>query len=149
MPGPLFERTVVPVASEEDAEATMDALLPYAREAGGTIIAVHVIEKAGGAPDRASVEQRERHGEAAFEALRAAVGDGAVDVETALRYGTDAGETIVEAAREEDASAIVFTPRGGSRWVKLLTGDVTMTLVEESDHPVVVLPDRGEDAADA
>jgi len=33
--------------------------------------------------------------------------------------------------------------------VKLLTGDVTMTLVEESDHPVVVLPDRGEDAADA
>ena len=38
--------------------------------------------------------------------------------------------------------AIVFTPRGGSRWRKLVTGDVTHNLVRSSDFPILVLPDR-------
>jgi len=43
-------------------------------------------------------------------------------------------------------TSIVVTPRGGSRFVRLLTGDVALELVTESDRPVVVLPDPGTDA---
>jgi nucleotide-binding universal stress UspA family protein len=140
----LFDRVVLPVASVEDAVATCRAARPYLT---GSVVAVHVIEKAGGAPDKASVEQREEVAEEIFEAVHDALDDGRT-VETDLRYGTDVSETIFAAAEDHDASAIVITPRGGSRWVRLLTGDVSLDLVTETDRPVVVLPDVLEAADD-
>ena len=144
MPGSLFERILVPVAGEHDAEATAAAVAPYVESAGGTVVAVHVIEKAGGAPDKASVEQRELEADEIFDVVADGLADVDVEIETEYRYGTDVAETIVEAAHDLDASAIVFTPRGGSRWVKLLTGDVATELLTDSDLPVVVLPDEPE-----
>lgn len=138
----LFERVVVPVANLEDAESTTDALVPYVEGTDCTVIAVHVIEKAGGAPDKASVEQREQRAEEIFDIVTEGLRDTEVSLETDLRYGTDIAETVIEAAHDSDASAIVFTPRGGSRWRKLLTGDVAHKLVENSDIPVLVLPDE-------
>jgi len=131
----LLDRVLLPVASQADAEATAVAIDGY--DIGETV-AVHVVEKAGGAPDKASVQQRE---EAAIEIFR--VLRGALDqpIETEIRYGTDIAEAIFEAAHEIDASSIVVTPRGGSRWIRLLTGDVALSLVTETDLPVVVLPD--------
>jgi nucleotide-binding universal stress UspA family protein len=139
----LFERIVLPVATVEDAEASCRALAPHSP---GRIVAVHVIEKAGGAPDKASVEQRELEAEEIFEAVTGAH----PNAETDLRYGEDVSETIFAAAEDHDATAIVITPRGGSRWVRLLTGDVALDLVTETDRPVVVLPDvaRAEDGDD-
>jgi nucleotide-binding universal stress UspA family protein len=130
----LFERVVLPVASPEDARATCAAVEPYLT---GEAVAIHVIEKAGGAPDKAGVEQREEFAAETFEAVRDCLGG----VETEIRYGTDVAETIFEAASDHDASAIVITPRGGSRWLRLLTGDVALDIVTETDRPVVVLPD--------
>jgi nucleotide-binding universal stress UspA family protein len=141
----FFERVLVPVASPADARATAAALDPYLDRESADIVAVHVVEKAGGAPDKASVEQRELDAGAAFDAFDERLGDG-VSVERDLRYGTDVVATIVGGGHDHDASAIVFTPRGGSRWVQLLTGDVTRRLVEESDLPVVVLPDVEEES---
>jgi len=130
----LLNRVLLPVAQEEDAATTAAAVEPYL---DGEIIAVNVVEKAGGAPDKASVEQRELEAEAAFDALRDRLGD----IETEIRYGTDVADTIFAAAADHDVSSIVITPRGGNRLVQLLTGDVALTLVTESDRPVVVLPD--------
>jgi nucleotide-binding universal stress UspA family protein len=130
----LFERVVLPVASPEDARATCAAVKPHLT---GEAVAVHVIEKAGGAPDKAGVEQREEYATETFEAVRECLDA----VETELRYGTDIAGTIFEAASDHDASAIVITPRGGSRWLRLLTGDVALDIVTETDRPVVVLPD--------
>jgi len=104
------------------------------------VIAVHVIEKAGGAPDKASVEQRELRAEDIFSIVTEGFENFDISLETDLRYGTDIAETIIDAAHDWDASTIVFTPRGGSRWRKLLTGDVAFKLVEKSDRPVLVLP---------
>lgn len=106
-------------------------------------MAVHVIEKAGGAPDKASVEQREERAAEIFDAIAECLGDHAL--ETEIRYGTDVADTIFEAAADYDATAIAFTPRSGGRWIRLLTGDVAMTLVTETDRPVIVLPDVPED----
>ena len=142
----LFDRVVLPVASTEDAEATAAALEGYDV---GEITAVHVVEKAGGAVDKASVQQREEEAIEIFRVLREALDH--PDVETEITYGTDVAEAIFEAAHDVDATSIVITPRGGSRWIRLLTGDVALSLVTESDLPVVVLPDdeaTGDDESD-
>lgn len=130
----LFDRVLVPVASEEDAESSAEAL---ERHEYGEAVFLNVIEKAGGAPDKAGVEQRELAAEEMFDAARAVLGD----VETEIRYGTDITETIFEAADDLDATAIVVTPRGGNRFIRLITGDIALRLVTETDRPVVVLPD--------
>ncbi|WP_224268458.1 universal stress protein [Haloprofundus salinisoli] len=136
----LFARPVVPVASVNDAESTARAALPRIAAASGEMVALHVVEKAGGAPDKAPVEQREEIASEAFSVVRELAAEAGVDVTTRVAYGTNVADTILEIAREEDASAVVFTPRGGSKWMKLLTGDVASSLLENADRPVVALP---------
>ena len=67
------------------------------------------------------------------------------DVETEVRYGTDVLEGIFAAAADVDASAIVFKPRGGSRWRQLMSGDVARELVTECDRPVIALPGQDDE----
>lgn len=138
----LFRRIIVPVADRDDAAATTSALVPYVAGTDRTVIAVHVIEKAGGAPDKASVEQRELRAADIFDIVIDGFADIEVSLETDIRYGTDVAASIIDAAHDYNASSIVFTPRGGSRWRKLLSGDISHNLVETSDVPVLVLPDR-------
>ncbi|QCJ46336.1 universal stress protein [Haloprofundus sp. MHR1] len=136
----LLAHPVVPVAGVDDAETTARAALPRIAAVGGEMLALYVVEKAGGAPDKASVEQREEVAEEAFSVVRELAAEAGVDVTTRVAYGTDVAGTILDVAADEDASAVVFTPRGGSKWTKLLTGDVASSLVEDADRPVVVLP---------
>ncbi|WP_336025184.1 universal stress protein [Halobellus salinisoli] len=145
---PLFARPILPVANEDDAARTAAVALPHVAAAGGRATALHVIEKAGGAPDKAPLEQREEMADAIFERVRTAGADAGVEVETDLRYGTDVAETILEAAEDLDATAIVFTPRGGKAWWDIFSGDTRETLTTESEIPVVVLPSREDDGAD-
>ena len=140
-PPALLSRPLVPVASEDDAVETCRTAFPRIAAADGRAVVVHVIEKAGGAPDKASVEQREEAAEAAFSAVRDCAAEAGIDVETEIRYGTDVVDAILDAAADLDASAVVFHPRGGSWLLDLLTGDVRDKLIAESDRPVVVLPD--------
>lgn len=138
----LLTRVVLPVASIEDAETTCESVLPRLRDRGSDVLAVHVIEKAGGAPDKASVEQRENRARDIFAVVEEALAESGIELETKILYGTDVAGTILGAADEFDASAIVFTPRGSSRWLKLLTGDTASGLMDSSDRPVIVLPDE-------
>lgn len=139
MSDPFLQRLVVPVANCSDAEQTVAALQPYVENNRCTVIAVHVLEKRKG-PDKASVEQRELAARDIFSTLRTGLEDSDITLVTELLYGSDIPGTIIEAAHDLDASAILFTPRGGSRWKKLLTGDITNHLLENSDLPVLVLP---------
>ncbi|MFD1598803.1 universal stress protein [Halobellus rarus] len=139
----FFERAVVPVANREDAAATATALVENIDDSDSTVIAVHVIEKADGGMDKASVEQRKLFAQDVFEVLTEGLADTDITLETEIRYGTDVASTLIDAAQELNASAIVFTPRGGSRWRKLLTGDVSHNLIENSDIPIVVISDEG------
>jgi nucleotide-binding universal stress UspA family protein len=138
---PLLARPVVPVASEADARATSRALFPRIAGRDGRVLFVHVVEKAGGAPDKASVAQREAAAEEAFAAVREIASAYDVAVETRILYGTDVVEAIRDVAREVDATAVAFVPRGGSRILDVLTGDIRNRLLIESDRPVVALPD--------
>ena len=139
----LLDRVLLPVASVDDARASATALEAADGDVG-RVVAVHVIEKAGGGVDKASVEQREERADDIF----AAVHETLEDAETDVVYGTDVADAIFAAADEHDATAVVITPRGGSRWIRLLTGDVALSLVTETDLPVVVLPDAAHDDAE-
>lgn len=136
----LLSRTVVPVAGPDDARATCEVALPHVKEAGGTLTAVYVVEKAGGAIDKASVEQREEFAQEAFDVVIAACEDMEVDCETEIRYDTDVVAAIVRAATDHDASAIVFTPRQESGWADLLSGNLSAKLVKRADRPVIAFP---------
>lgn len=133
------DTVVVPVASESDAETTCKQLLEYL-DPSDKIVAIHVIEKAGGGPDKASMMQREETAEEAFKATYEILETADRTVETKILYGEDIATTVFEAAEEEDASLIAFSPREASRLVRLFSGDVAYDLVTKSDRPVLVLP---------
>jgi len=138
--GSLLETIVVPIASEDDADETCQAILDAIDDEHPTIHAVHVIEKAGGAPDKAGVEQREERAARIFDRVDTRLADESVTLETEILYGTDVAATVLDRARDLDATAIVFTPRGANRWLKLLSGDVERKLLSQADRPLVVLP---------
>lgn len=144
MAEPLLGTVVVPLASEDDAERTCEAILREIRDERPTAHVVHVIEKAGGAPDKASIEQREERAERIFDVVEATLADTDIAVSTEILYGTDVAEAILDEARRLDATAVVLTPRHGSRLAKLLTGNVARKLLSNADHPLVILP-RGDD----
>lgn len=141
----LLSTVLLPVAGPDDAAATCEAALPHVATAGGSVVAVYVVEKAGGGIDKASVEQREEVAQDAFDIVEEACADAGIDCRTEVVYGTDVVAAIIEAAGEHDVSAIAFTPRGGSRWVDLVTGDLSHDLVKRADRPVVVFPASTED----
>jgi nucleotide-binding universal stress UspA family protein len=142
----LLQRVIVPLASESDARKTCQSLLPRIADSHGQIILLHVIEKGGGAPDKASVEQMETRAEGLFDQAEAAASRRGIPVERRLVYGTDVVETILEVAKEESASSVAFTPRAGNRLVRWLSGDTALRLVTESSIPVIVFPEVSEDA---
>ena len=135
----LGTHLVIPIASEADATATCEALEPYLEEVE-RITAIHVIKKAGGTLDKASPELRREEAEVYLSIVESRLAD-LVTVETEIAYGTDVVETIFEQATTVNATAVAFRARGGSRILRLLTGDKSSRLITEPDIPVVSLPD--------
>ncbi|MWG35158.1 universal stress protein [Halomarina oriensis] len=129
----LLGHVVVPVADADDARATARALAPYTPDA---VTVLHVVEKGEGVPDKTPVEQSESIAADAFDAFHETFPDATAEV----RYGRDVVATVLDAGRDLDATAVAFRPRGGSRFVQLLSGDRTLTFVTESDLPVLALP---------
>jgi len=117
-----------------------DAVAARADEVGA-VAAVHVVP---GADDPGP----ERHDLAtdilgAFVAGLAGTG---VDADTRVLSGPDVVETVVAAAHEADATAVVFTPRSDASPLGRSPGDTAARLVRASDLPVVAVPaPDGED----
>jgi len=136
----FFQRVLVPIANPDDAAATTAALAPYLDATDSVVIAVHIVEKAGGAPDKAPVEQREPVAQNTVTTVTSGLTDTGTIIETQRLYRTDTAATLIEAAHDNSASAIVVTPRGASQWKKLLAGDVTHNLFNSSDVPILISP---------
>jgi len=136
----LTDRILVPLANEEDATQTVDALETRLDPAESELLFVHVIEKAGGAPDKAPLEAREEQAERIFDIVRDEFDDIDQHFETELRYDTSVTDAIIDAADEFDATVIAFVPRPEGRLTALLTRDLTDKLVSNDRYPVVVLP---------
>lgn len=144
----LTDRILVPVANEEDARRTFGAVLDTLISdvsPSSVIIAAHVIEKAGGAPDKAPLPARQEQAEATLSLLENLFQQADSEIETEVAYGTDVVETLCELAMEKDATAIVFVPRPSGRLTRLLSGDLSARLIVESPVPVLTLPQPAEE----
>jgi nucleotide-binding universal stress UspA family protein len=137
----LTGTVVVPVASPDDAAKTVEAAAPHLDDTDRLLL-THVIEKAGGAPDKASVEQREEYAEEVFEAAHDALenADATVDTETRLVFGTSISDAVFDLCEEVGASSVALVPRETSRLLGLLVGDRMRSFVEDNNVPVVALP---------
>ncbi len=142
----LTSRILVPVANEEDATRTCEAIAEHLSEDVDTtdVVALHVIEKADGAPDKAPLAAREEQAERLFNIVESNSKTFGYDVETRLVYGTDVLESIVDGAVEADATSILFVPRPSGRLTRLLTGDLSSQLILEAPVPVITLPQPSE-----
>lgn len=129
----LLGHILLPVAHEEDAQATARALKPYGPE---HVTALHVVEKGEGVPDKTPVVQSEELAAESYTAVRRVFPD--ADDHTA--YARDIVGAIFDAAEEVDASAIAYRSRGGNRIMQFLSGDLSLKLVTNSHLPVIALP---------
>lgn len=134
-----FPHILIPVATEEDARATCSALEPYLDETE-RVTAVHVIEKAGGAPDKAPLEKR-REDASDFLAIIDSALSRTVTTETKTVFATDVVPALFSEATDAGADAVVFRARGGGRLAKILAGNITTKLVTDPAVPVISLPD--------
>jgi len=134
----LLAHVLLPVATEEDAVATVTALKPYQPT---RVTALHVVEKGGGVPDKTPVEQSEALAAEAYAAVRSVFPE--ADDHTA--YGRDIAAEICKAAEEVGASAIAYQSRGGSRLAQFLSGDISHELLTTADRPVIALPAADSD----
>lgn len=139
----LLDHVVVPIASEADADATTGALGPLLDDIH-RVTAVHVIEKGGGTIDKAPMEKRREDAREFLDLLETELGENVV-VDTRIEFGTEIVDTIVETAIDAGGTSIAIRPRGGSRILRLMTGDTTTRLVTTPKIPVLVLPDTVEE----
>lgn len=129
----LLEHVLVPVAHADDALKTAEALARYNPE---QVTVTHVVEKAGGAPDKTPVEQSEEIAAESYDIFR----DTFPDADLHIKYARNIVKAILEAAQEVDATAIAYRSRGGNRVSHFISGDLSLKLVTRADRPVIALP---------
>jgi nucleotide-binding universal stress UspA family protein len=139
----LFQTVMVPIADPDDARETARAIRKYLSP-NSEIIVTHVVPKGEGVPDKASVAQRKDFAQDAYENFLNVLAADKSRITPLTLYGRDVTDTIIEAALETNTTTIAFTPRGASRWTKLITGNISESLIRNSSVPVLVLPPQEE-----
>ncbi|TYL37622.1 universal stress protein [Natronococcus pandeyae] len=133
----IMTHMVVPIANENDATATCEALESAIDEPIERITVVHVIEKRDRYPDKAPLEARQEQAERIFRTVEDWFPDGP-PLRRELRYGTNVVDEILDVAEEVDATAIGFVPQSSGRLHRLLSGRDSYRLITESEQPAVV-----------
>lgn len=136
----LFDRLVLPIASEADATATCTAIRPYVDVRDTELVVVHVVEKNPGYPDNAPPCVMRERADRIVQLARDHFAAATLQISSEVRYGPNVVEEVFAAADAVDATAIGFVPRPGRRWTRILAGDVAYRLVTSSRRPIVVFP---------
>jgi nucleotide-binding universal stress UspA family protein len=134
----LLDRVIVPVANEEDTEATCEAIEPYLDRIG-ELVFLHVVEHTEGYPDPAPPDTLEEDARRFLGLARDELGADRVD-RMEVRFGIDASEEIADAVDEFVATAVVFRPRDKGLLARLIDKGGEAALIRASPVPVVALP---------
>jgi len=133
---------LLPIADEEDAENTCEAVVPYLAGKDCRVFVIHVVKQKRRNADTEAVEAR---AETVFERTTACFDAVGIPTTGEIWYGTDVSETILDAAAEHAADSIVLTPRKKSVWRRLLSENVIGQLARKVDQPLIVLPTEAAD----
>ena len=128
---------LLPIADEEDAENTCQAVCPYLEGKDCRLFVIHIVRQKRRNADTEAIEARAK---TVFERSTACFD--AVGIPTAgeVWYGTDVSETILDAAAEHAADSIILTPRKKSIWRRLLSENVIGQLARQATQPLIVIP---------
>jgi len=128
---------LLPIADAEDATNTCEAVRPYLEGKDCRVFVIHVVRENRRHADTEAVEAR---ADTVFE--RATACFDAVDIPSTgeVWYGTDISRTILDAAAEHAADAIILTPRKKSVWRRLLSENVIGHLARRVDQPLIIIP---------
>lgn len=128
---------LLPIADEEDAYNTCEAVVPYLAGKDCRVFVIHVVRQKRRRADTDAVEARAEtvfdHASACFEAV-------SIPTTGEIWYGTDVSRTILDAAAEHAADSIVLTPRKKSVWRRLVSENVIGRLARRVDQPLIIVP---------
>lgn len=133
----ILDRIVVPVSGKKDAVNTAKSVANYFD--GSELVAVYVVEKTEGAPDKSPHDAAKEHGNEGLEAFEEEMKTHRIEVEKEILFGSNVANTVLEEAEKRNAT-VVFVAREGGRFIRLLTGDNAISFVTENRIPVVSLP---------
>lgn len=134
----LLERVILPVATEDDTQATCNAIEPYL-DGIDEIVLAHVVEQTPGYMDHASPEGLEEDARRFMQLALDQLGQEAV-TDVVVCFGEDATEEVVALAREREATAILFHPRDKGLLDRLADSTHESELIRASPVPVIALP---------
>lgn len=142
-----FDTIAIPIASEEDAEATCRGIRPVLSTESNVVV-IHVIEKAGGGIDPAPIEEQKRRANRIFDQCAQELSKDAGAVDNKMTFDTDVVDGIIEASEGCGADVIAFTPRSANRLLKLVSGDTAFKLIHRAELPVLIVPPSAEHVPD-
>jgi len=128
---------LLPIADEEDAENTCEAVIPYLAGKDCRVFVIHVVKQKRRHADTEAIEAR---AETVFERATACFDAVGIPTTGEVWYGTDVSETILDAAGEHAADSIVLTPRKKSVWRRLISENVIGQLARQADQPLIIIP---------
>lgn len=138
MPRSFVEVNVLlPIATKEDATNTCEAVAPYLAGKDCRVFVIHVVREPKRDVDVAATETR---AEGVFERATSCFEPLDIPVTGEVWYGTDVSQTILDAAAEHTADAIILTPRKKTVWRRLLSENVIGQLSRAVDQPLIIIP---------
>ena len=136
---------LLPIANKEDAANTCEAVVPYLAGKDCRVFVIHVVRE----PKRnVDIAQTETRAQRVFEQATACFEPLDIPVTGELWYGTDVSRTILDAAAEHAADAIILTPRRKSVWRRLLSENGIGQLSRAVDQPLISIPTEASESVD-
>jgi len=128
---------LLPIADEEDAQNTCEAVIPYLTGKDCRVFVIHVVKQKRRNADTEAIEAR---AETVFERATACFDAVGIPTTGEVWYGIDVSETILDAAAQHAADSIVLTPRNKSVWRRLISENVIGQLARRVDQPLIIIP---------
>ncbi len=148
----MYKRILVPVDGSETANKALVAALQLAREGGGQVRIVHMVEgltpmaidQYGAAWTGDILDSLKKAGEQVLSDAMAIAHSAGVPADTQLfdSFGERLAETVVDAAQRFDADLVVVGTHGRRGMGRLLLGSGAEQIVRLAPVPVLVV--RGE-----
>ena len=141
----MFKKIAWATDGSESADRALDIARSLASEQGAQLVAIHSVERLGGAGSRGNFTADADEGDHRAKIAQQVkdLGGSGVDASVLVVEGGltgTAAHTIAEAAENEHADLIVVGTRGHTALAGLLLGGVAQRLLHISKSPVLAVP---------